>query len=118
MKSGASRSALAPRRRRLQLRVRHRPSTAGQTGLGARFFRRDQRGKTVQSGEAAGFARADMPGLRIQAADKPGTVETIVAKMAEAGINLRGVGAAAPVRVLGDSGLRREQGPRQSARLL
>jgi predicted amino acid-binding ACT domain protein len=35
-----------------------------------------------------------MPGLRIQAADKAGTVEAIVAQMAEAGINLRGVSAS------------------------
>ncbi len=54
--------------------------------------------KQSKAAKAAGFERADMPGLRIQAPDKAGTVEAIVAQMAAAGINLRGVSASAPVR--------------------
>ncbi len=50
--------------------------------------------KQSKAAVAAGFERADMPGLRIQAPDKAGTVESIVAQMAEAGINLRGVSAS------------------------
>ncbi len=49
--------------------------------------------KQSKAAKAAGFERADMPGLRIQAPDKAGTVEAIVAQMAAAGINLRGVSA-------------------------
>ena len=70
--------------------------------------------KQSKAAVAAGFERADMPGLRIQAPDKAGTVESIVAQMAEAGINLRGVSASRRFAVLGDPGLRHEQGPRQS----
>jgi ACT domain-containing protein len=50
--------------------------------------------KQSKAALAAGFAKAELPGLRIQTVDKPGTVETIVTQMAEAGINLRGVTAA------------------------
>ena len=63
----------------------------GKPGSGHVFLGGISGAKQSKAAKAAGFVKADMPGLRIQAADKPGTVETIVTQVAEAGINLRGV---------------------------
>ncbi len=66
----------------------------GKPGSGHVFLGGISGAKQSKAAKAAGFVKADMPGLRIQAADKPGTVETIVTQVAEAGINLRGVSAS------------------------
>jgi hypothetical protein len=63
-------------------------------GAGHVFFGGLKGAKQAKAASAAGFVKADLPGLRVEASDKPGTVEAIVAKMAEAGINLRGVTAS------------------------
>ncbi|HEV8000683.1 MAG TPA: hypothetical protein VGP63_12440 [Planctomycetaceae bacterium] len=63
-------------------------------GTGHVFFTGVTGAKQTKAAKAAGFVKADLPGLRVETADKPGTTETIVTKMAAAGINLRGVTAS------------------------
>ncbi len=63
-------------------------------GTGHVFFGGLSGARQAKAATAAGFVKADLPGLRVEAPDKPGTVEAIVTRMAEAGINLRGVSAA------------------------
>jgi len=63
-------------------------------GTGHVFFAGITGAKQAKAARTAGFVKADLPGLRIETADKPGTVETIVTQIAEAGINLRGVTAS------------------------
>ena len=63
-------------------------------GAGHVFFGGLKGAKQAKAATSAGFVKADLPGLRVVAPDKPGTVEAIVTKMAEAGINLRGVTAS------------------------
>jgi len=60
-------------------------------GAGHVFFGGLKGAKQAKAATSAGFVKADLPGLRVVAPDKPGTVEAIVTKMAEAGINLRGL---------------------------
>jgi hypothetical protein len=63
-------------------------------GCGHVFFGGLSGARQAKAATSAGFVKADLPGLRVVAPDKPGTVETIVLQMAEAGINLRGVTAS------------------------
>jgi ACT domain-containing protein len=63
-------------------------------GTGHVFFAGVNGAKQTKAAQAAGFIKADLPGLRVETADKPGTTETIVTRLAEAGINLRGVTAS------------------------
>jgi hypothetical protein len=63
-------------------------------GTGHVFFTGVTGAKQTKAAKAAGFVKADLPGLRVETADKPGTTETIVTKMAAADINLRGVTAS------------------------
>ena len=63
-------------------------------GLGRVFFGGLRGAKQAKAAKASHFVKADLPGLRVEAADKPGTVEAIVTRMAEAKINLRGVTAS------------------------
>jgi hypothetical protein len=52
--------------------------------------------KHVKAAKAAGFATTDsLHSVRAEGADKPGIGAAVTAKLAEAGINLRGLSAAA-----------------------
>jgi hypothetical protein len=63
-------------------------------GTGHVFFAGVSGARQTKAATGAGFVKADLPGLRVETADTPGTVESIVTEIAEAGINLRGVTAS------------------------
>jgi hypothetical protein len=63
-------------------------------GSGHVFFGGLRGAKQSKAAKLSHFVKADLPGLRVEAPDKPGTVEAIVTRMAEAKINLRGVTAS------------------------
>jgi hypothetical protein len=63
-------------------------------GTGHVFFGGLSGAKQAKAAKTAGFVKAELPGVRVETVDKPGTVETIVTRMAEAKINLRGVTAS------------------------
>ena len=67
-----------------------------QRGSGVVFVTPLKGAKQIKAAEAAGFQRTEsLHSLRVQGADKPGTGAKLTRALAEAGINLRGLSAAA-----------------------
>jgi hypothetical protein len=67
-----------------------------QRGSGVVFVTPLKGAKQIKAAEAAGFQKTEsLHSLRIEGADKPGTGARLTAAIAEAGINLRGLSAAA-----------------------
>lgn len=67
-----------------------------QRGSGVVFVTPLKGAKQVKAAEAAGFQKTkSLHSLRIEGADKPGTGVKLAEALAEAGINLRGLSAAA-----------------------
>jgi len=67
-----------------------------QRGSGVVFVTPLKGAKQIKAAEAAGFQKTEsLHSLRIEGADKPGMGAKLTRALAEAGINLRGVSAAA-----------------------
>jgi hypothetical protein len=65
-------------------------------GSGVVFITPLKGAKQIKAAEAAGFQKTEsLHSLRIEGADKPGTGARLTTALAEAGINLRGLSAAA-----------------------
>ena len=65
-------------------------------GTGVVFVTPIKGAKQIRAAQAAWFNKTDsLHGLRIQGADKPGMGATLTTALGQAGINLRGVSAAA-----------------------
>ena len=67
-----------------------------QRGSGVVFVTQLKGAKQIKAAEAAGFQKtASLHSLRVEGADKPGMGAKLTGALAEAGINLRGLSAAA-----------------------
>jgi len=69
---------------------------SSQPGTGVVFVTPIKRPKHIRAAQAAGFQKTDtLHSVRIEGKDKPGLGAKITASLAAAGINLRGLSAAA-----------------------
>jgi hypothetical protein len=67
-----------------------------QRGSGVVFVTPLKGAKQIKAAEAAGFQKSrSLHSLRVEGADKPGVCAKLTSALAEAGINLRGLSAAA-----------------------
>ena len=65
-------------------------------GTGVVFLTPVEGSRQVKAAQEAGFAKAEsLHGVRVAAGDKPGLAARLTASLADAGINLRGLSAAA-----------------------